>query len=67
MCSVQTAIRKENCVLKQVGMLHQKFRTRRFARYTDNICLSVAGLVRNASKMTEDVKKKNDRDDMLDH
>jgi hypothetical protein len=31
------------------------------------ICLSVPGLVRNMSKMTEDVKKKNDRDDVLDH
>jgi hypothetical protein len=31
------------------------------------ICLYVPGLVRNMSKMTEDVKKKNDRDDVLDH
>jgi hypothetical protein len=38
-----------------------------FTRYTSSICLSVAGLVRNMSKTTEDVKKKNDRDDVLDH
>jgi hypothetical protein len=31
------------------------------------ICLSVPGLVRNMSVLTEDVKKKNDRDDVLDH
>jgi hypothetical protein len=50
-----------------VGKLQEKFRTTRFARYTD-ICLSVACcLARKTQKMTEDVKKKNDRDDALDH